>query len=206
MNCEKPYCTFALTVLAGAWILIALFIGETELLRLLPAPVIPVTIWSLVGLLLLAFWKNRPFRAFVDQLDTRILIALHLTRFVGIYFLYLHAKGELPAAFAKTAGWGDIIVASAALPLLFHPAPKWTLAWNIAGLIDIIFVVVNAAIQLFGARESMNPFITLPLSFLPTLVVPLIISSHIVMLLRLHKESRPVVSPPRATIEVTLKA
>ena len=187
MNCpDRPYCTFALTVIAAAWFLVALFIGETELLQFLPAPAIPVTVWSLVGILLVAFWKNRAFRSFVDQLGMRTLIALHLPRFIGFYLLYLSSRGELPAHFAIPAGWGDIGVAVGALVLLLRPTPKRILLWNTIGILEILFVVFTVGAQVLSNHESMNAFTALPLSFLPTFIVPLIITSHVVIFLRLR--------------------
>lgn len=191
MSCaERPYCPFALTVLAASWVLVAVFVGETGLLRLLPAATIPATLWSLVGILLLAYWKCRPFRSFIDRLDQRVLIAFHLTRFVGFYFLCLASRGELPARFANAAGWGDAIVAIGALLLLLRSTPKLVFLWNVAGLADILFVVIRAAMQLLTDRESMDPFTTLPLAFLPTLIVPVIIFSHIILFVRLLRPSR----------------
>jgi hypothetical protein len=186
---SQPYCSFCLTVIGAAWFLIALFIGETELLSVLPSATIPATVWSLVAVLLVAYWRIQPFRAFIEEVDTRVLIGLHLARFVGFYFLYLSARGQLPARFAIPAGWGDIVVAVGALTLLFFPAPRLLLLWNAVGLIDILFVVFSAARQLFTNRALMTPFTELPLSFLPTLVVPLIIASHCILFLRLRRTS-----------------
>ena len=42
------------------------------------------------------------------QLDLRLLVLYHLTRFVGVWFLVLYSRGELPYAFAVPGGWGDI--------------------------------------------------------------------------------------------------
>jgi hypothetical protein len=181
---QRSYCTFTLTVIAAAWFLVALFIGESELLQLLPAAIIPITVWTLVGLLLLAFWRIQDFRLFIEALDIRVLISLHLTRFVGIYFIYLGARGALPSFLANSAGWGDILVAAGAAVLLFRPEPGWVYAWNVIGLLDIVAVVFSAAVQLLTNRHAMDPFTTLPLSFLPTLVVPVIIFTHFVIFAR----------------------
>lgn len=137
-------------------------------------------------MLLLAFWKNQPFRSFVQRLDARVLISVHLTRFVGIYFLFLTSRGHLPKSFATSAGWGHIAAATGALALLFWPSPGRVLAWNVFGFGDILFVVIKAAAQFLSNRDSMEPFTRLPLSFLPTMVVPLILFTHVVLFLRLR--------------------
>jgi hypothetical protein len=190
MDCrEKPYCTFALTVLSASWILVALFIGEMELLRLVPALAIPAMVWSLTGGLLLLYWKNQPFRAFVDDLGLRALLAIHLTRFVGIYFLHLSSEGRLPSHIAIPAGWGDILAAAGALALLFKPEPRFISKWNWLAFADILFVVFTVAREVIRRRSSVDEFCFLPLSFLPTLVVPLILFSHVILFLRLRRRA-----------------
>jgi hypothetical protein len=61
------------------------------------------------------------------------------------------------------------------------------LIWNTLGLIDIIFVVFSA-LQ-FGLKEwqSMHLLRELPLSLLPTFLVPLIIASHVLIFARLAR-------------------
>lgn len=182
--------------MGAGWFLVALFVGETELLSILPGPAAQLTLVTLTTGLLTAFWSSRSFRSWVDQLQLKTLILLHLTRFVGVYFLILHRRGELPGRFALTAGWGDIIVATGAVFLLLVPAAlnsnRLVMAWNTIGLIDILVVVTTAAGLAFANRESMSALTRLPLSFLPTMVVPLIISTHVAILLRLARKPQPV--------------
>lgn len=126
-------------------------------------------------------------------IDVRWLVGLHLTRFVGIYFLYLYGRGQLPYAFAVLGGWGDIAVASLAVVLLLlgSPARTWRriayMLWNVLGLADILFVVVTAARLAAADPESMAALLRLPLSLLPTFLVPLIIASHVVLGVRLAR-------------------
>jgi hypothetical protein len=177
--------------MAAGWFLVALFVGETELLSILPGPAAQITLVALTIGLLTAFWSSASFRAWVDQLSLRTLILVHFVRFVGIYFLILHQHGQLPGRFAMTAGWGDIIVALGALALVVIPAlrnsSRAVLVWNSIGLIDIVVVVTTASGLAFADRESMSALTRLPLSFLPTLVVPLMISTHVAILVRLLK-------------------
>src|SRR5687768_1974763 len=192
----KPFCPISLTLMGAGWFLLALFVGETELLYVLPGPAAQITLIALTTGLLTAFWTSRSFRGWVNQLDLRILLGLHLVRFVGVYFLFLHKQGELPGRFALTAGWGDIIVAVGVLALLLVPplrkSSKAVFAWNTLGLADILLVVTTAAGIAFVDRESMSALTRLPLSFLPTMVVPLIITTHVVIMIRLlRKEERP---------------
>jgi hypothetical protein len=59
------------------------------------------------------------------------------------------------------------------------------LIWNTIGLIDIIFVVFSAL--RFGLKDwqLMHALRELPLSLLPTFLVPLIIASHVLIFVRL---------------------
>ncbi len=59
--------------------------------------------------------------------------------------------------------------------------------WNTLGLIDIMFVVFSAL--RFGLKDwqSMHALRELPLSLLPTFLVPLIIASHVLIFIRLAR-------------------
>jgi hypothetical protein len=126
------------------------------------------------------------------NVDVRWLVLFHVTRlFAGAYFLLLCQRGQLPCGFARPAGWGDIVVAVLALAVLgatrTHFAKTLLLIWNTLGLIDIIFVVFSAL--RFGLKDwqSMHALRELPLSLLPTFLVPLIIASHVLIFVRLAR-------------------
>ena len=179
------------------WLLVAGALGAACIMRSLPAFAAPVAVVGLTMALLIAAWRSLELAAWLSQLDERWIIALHLTRFVGIYFLYLHARRQLPYAFAVPGGWGDITVASLAAILLAAGGPRNVvlrracIAWNVFGLIDILFVVVTAARLVLTDPASMTPLLRLPLSLLPTFLVPLLIASHVVLGIRLARSARP---------------
>ncbi len=111
-----------------------------------------------------------------------------------MYFLLLYRQGELPYAFAVPGGWGDIVVAALALALIATGPPHGSrrrifLAWNVLGLIDILFVVATATRLAFADPLSMAALLRFPLSLLPTFVVPLVIAIHVVLFVRLKKRS-----------------
>jgi hypothetical protein len=151
---------------------------------------VAATVWTLTALVLLACWKVRTIRACVLNVDFRWLVLLHLTRlFAGAYFLVLCQRRQLPCAFATPAGLGDIFVAVLALAVVgamrTQFAKMFLLSWNTLGLIDIILVVSSAF--RFGLKDwqSMHALRELPLSLLPTFLVPLIIASHVLIFVRL---------------------
>ncbi len=122
------------------------------------------------------------------HVDLRWLVLSHVTRFVGFYFFLLYQRNELPFEFAAPAGWGDNTVAAFALALLALPGMRnWKvllLIWNAIGLIDIVFVVVLALRIGLADWQSMHALRELPLSLLPTFLVPLIIASHVLIFVR----------------------
>jgi hypothetical protein len=147
--------------------------------------------------LLLAAVVARPrFRRWLATLDLRWLVAVHLTRFVGLYFLLLYYRDRaLPRAFAVPGGWGDIIVATLALGLLLAGGkldgrPRLVGAWNAFGLLDILFVVATASRLALADPDSMNALLRLPLSLLVTCLVPIIVADHIVVFWRIGAHAR----------------
>jgi len=176
------------------WFLIAIALAASGALQHIRPPGPQILIFALTAVLLIAWRFNRPFRAWLDALDLRAIVALHLTRFVGAYFLFLYGKGELPFGFAVPAGCGDILVATIAAVLLLNwPAVarhrRWLGVWNVLGFVDIMMVVAEAAKQALTEPTSMAALLRLPLGLLPTFLVPLIIASHFLIFLRLYQES-----------------
>ena len=154
------------------------------------APAVAATVWTLTALVFLACWKIAPIRVWALDIDLRWLVLFHLTRlFAGAYFLMLCRRGQLPCAFAGPAGWGDILVAVLALAVVSAMRTEYAktllLTWNTVGLLDIIFVVFSAL--RFGLNDwrSMHALRELPLSLLPTFLVPLVIASHVLIFVRL---------------------
>src|SRR5262249_7156390 len=152
-----------------------------------------IVLIALTIALLVATGRWRPLRQFMATVDVRVLVLFHVTRFVGFYFLALHARGELPRAFAVPAGWGDNLVAARAVLLLICVTPagligrRLYLAWNVVGLLDILGVVLTAAHLTLADAASMRALVKLPLSLLLTFVVPIIIATHVIMLTRLAR-------------------
>ncbi len=184
-----------LAILA-AWLLAALALGATGQVARLHPPSPQLILLGLTVLLLLAGGTLSGFRVWLAGFNLRQLIALHLARFVGIYFLLLYHRGELPWAFAVPGGWGDIAVATGAL-LLILLVPDllarrgWVMAWNLLGLADILYVVFTASRLANADPASMAPLLRLPLSLLPTFLVPIIIASHVLLFWRLRPARLP---------------
>jgi hypothetical protein len=177
-------------LVTASWLLLAIIVGASGALERLRPPAPQLILISLTAALLAAWRVSGVFREWIRTVDLRLLIAIHLTRFVGFYFLFLCGRGELPCSFATTAGWGDVFVATFGSVLLVC----WKLVaerrlllatWNALGLLDILFVVASAARHGMASPASMAAMLRLPLSLLITFLVPLIIASHIFIFSRL---------------------
>ena len=179
------------------WLIAAILAGRLLLLQRLPMPAVQGILVGLTALLVLAYRASSFVRGWADALPLRTVVFLHVTRFVGFYFIWLYRRGELPYAFAVPGGLGDIIVATLALGVVFAPlAPAARrhamFIWNVIGLIDILLVVVTAARLGRADPLAMRALTHLPLSLLPTFLVPLIIATHILVFVRLRREAAAV--------------
>ena len=185
--------TRAVVLIGLGWLLVAVALSAVGVVRAARPLGPPLMIVGLAAAILVAARLLPAFREWLFRIDERWFLGLHLTRFVGAYFLYLYGRGELPYAFAVPGGWGDIIVASLAATLLLAGSPRDArrrsayVIWNALGFVDIVFVLVTAARLIVTDPESMAALLRLPLSLLPTFLVPLIVASHIVLGIRLAR-------------------
>jgi hypothetical protein len=182
------------TVLVGTgiWLLAAYVAGASGIMRGARPPVPQALIIALTAALLVLFWSPSPFRRWALSVDLRALVLIHVTRFVGIEFLMLYRRGELPYEFAVPGGWGDIAVAASAIAVCLLARPGSgagrgaILAWNVFGLLDILLVVMTAARLGTADPHSMRALLQLPLSLLPSFLVPIIIATHVIIFARLR--------------------
>ncbi|HWA11393.1 MAG TPA: hypothetical protein VG838_18280 [Opitutaceae bacterium] len=175
-----------LLFLVLAWAAAAALAGAFRLFSHLPPVGVQLSILGLtVGFsvaLVCAGW----LRAAMADLGVRPVLAFHVTRFVGIYFLWLHAQGRLPAEFAERAGIGDIAAAAGALVLLFWPEGpgfrRALLVWNIAGAADLLLAVGTAGWLNVTRPGSMAELAALPLTLVPLWIVPILLGTHVHLL------------------------
>lgn len=196
---KSPFPRFLL--LLAVWGLAATAAGAVHLLLRLPVFAVPVLVGGLTAALAVAVSRVAWIGEAVRRISVRGILAVHLIRFVGFYFLWLYAQGRLPAEFAHNAGWGDVVAATGALALLFWPeGPGFRRAlalWNVVGLVDL-FVAVGTGGWLNLTRPgSMIELAGLPLTLVPLWIVPVLIVSHFVIFRRLScasfkSENEPV--------------
>ena len=175
------------------WLFAAVLIGFSGVLRntALPMPALAIV---LTVALLAVLAVSREYRRRALDTGIRALVAVHLVRFFGIYFLWLAAQGLIAGDHATLAGWGPIIIAIGALIVLYvfrsgdGRAPQAVLVWNIVGLLDAAVVLAVMAQMTSGDALVQGGFTSLPLSLLPTFVLPLLIVTHLLIFVWLRKQ------------------
>jgi hypothetical protein len=178
--------TIALIV---AWFLASLSASAAHVFESPSAQLaLPVAVAALTPLLLFGLWfaVSPGFRQFTGSLDPRILTIVQTWRIGGLVFVVLYGFGLLPGVFALPAGWGDFVIG------LTAPLVAWRFAspghrngfilWQVLGMIDLVMAVSlgTTARLLSPSAASMQPMTVLPLSMIPTFVVPLLLMFHFI--------------------------
>ena len=193
-SCECRIRSWSLLLLV--WVFVTLILAASGLLAtndlLMPALIfIPVAGFALA-------WRSNPaFRRYVLSLDTGILVILHSWRMLGLGFLFLYAHNVLPGIFAGLAGLGDAMAAAGATLLGIKllrgkEVSKQALQmWNSFGFLDFLIAVsVGTALRssLLGGEITTDPLAFLPLSLIPTLIVPFYMITHLIIFLQLREK------------------
>ena len=158
----------------------------------------PVMILLPVAVFALALHRSPALQATALSLDTGVLVILHSWRVLGLGFLLLYTHDILPGLFAWLAGAGDTLAALGAtvigIKLLRGDAvsARTLKAWNSFGLLDFV-IAVSAGTALrstwLGGGINTDAMASLPLSLIPTLIVPAYVITHLIISLQLrHKQ------------------
>jgi hypothetical protein len=195
------------TALAAAWLAAVVVLGATDAFTWLGTPAVGLAVLGPVVIGALSAPRVVWLRRLALQTPVAVLIAIHVGRLLGGFFLALHAEGRLPATFARTAGWGDIVVALLAIPVAWMAArrfPQWRLVallWNAVAFIDLATAVT---LGIGSAQEGPLKFIVedavpgtinaLPWILIPAFLVPIYLLTHLAVFAQLLRAHRPVSS------------
>lgn len=141
------------------------------------APVTAFALW---------FALSKSFRQFALRLNPRTLTMVQSWRILGFIFVLLEARGVLPAIFAWPAGYGDMAVGAtatlAALTLANPAHRRQFIGWQLLGIADLVMAVGlgTTARLLSPGGATMAAMTQLPLSLVPTFVVPLLLMLHVI--------------------------
>jgi len=143
--------------------------------------------------------------------NQRHLILLNLWRLVGVVFLVLMANGQMPALWALPAGIGDVIVGAAAPWIarqLDTPKGKGrAIVFTLFGMADLVVAVGLGVMtspgpaHVFRTTPTSEFATQFPLALVPTFLVPLAFTLHVVSLWQLlggRWVAQPAVSSERS--------
>jgi hypothetical protein len=202
---EHSGMVMLLALIGAIWLLAIVVAGAAAVfeagpgrppLALLAAIVVPP------ALFMLAYRVSTEFRRFVLGLDLRLLTAVQTWRVLGGMFLFLYALNLRPALFAFSAGLGDVAVGVAAVFVLrsmIDGHPNWrrrVLLLNLGGLLDFVGAIAtgvltsNSSLGLFAPATPMPSMGMMPLSLIPSFMVPLWVIIHFASLLQLRQARR----------------
>jgi hypothetical protein len=164
------------------------------------APIVLFSVW---------FATSESFRRFALSVNPRILTALQTWRLVGFAFVLLEARGVLPAIFALPAGYGDMAIGATATLVawkLADPSHRNSfIFWQFLGILDLVTAASLGVTAGLIDGASTAAMTVLPLSIIPTFLVPLFLMFHIICiaqartwkpaLQRIHQTTRPMQHP-----------
>jgi hypothetical protein len=173
-----------------AWVAVVLIAIATGVFEGGAQPPIPlmVAVAGPIAAVAIAYRASPGFRAYVLDLDMRVVIGVQLWRVVGVAFLFALAFDRLPAEFAVPAGLGDIATGVAALAavvaLLRDSLTKVGFyAFTALGIGDFLVAIVTG-LSLRPAELDLWPLIVFP-----TLMVPFFGVAHLMSVLKYRASS-----------------
>ena len=189
--------SFLVRLFFWIWFGAAIAAGHFLVLQRVPPVGMPLITVALAALLMLVYARISLVRTWVDSLDLRVLVLLHVTRFFGAYLLVLFQRGELPRAFAVTGGVTDIIVATMALPIALAPLDdrlrtRAMVIWNVVGFVGLLLATLSAARITLAHPAQLRSLTYLPLSLLPTFLMPLLLAIHVIIFARTRRQATSV--------------
>jgi hypothetical protein len=194
---NKDYGRLAIGIIA-VWFVFSIWASAAHVFKQSSAAP-PIALGLSVAIPLLAFWvwfkASVGFREFALSLDPQVLTIVQSWRIAGFAFVALYVYGILPGVFANPAGWGDIFIGLTAPWValkLTRPEHRGAfIGWNLLGMLDLVTAVTlgttSRLINVGGlAADAMT---VLPLSIVPTFLVPLFFIMHIIVIAQARRWS-----------------
>ncbi len=184
----------------SGWFILVVILAATRALYYehgLGTPGLGMAVALPIAILCITVARVKSLRENFHRAPLWLLIGVHTVRLLGVSFVILYAAGRLPAPFAPVAGWGDIFVGAAALPVAWLAYRQTTNAraivwiWNVIGAADLMAAVglgVTSSpgpARLIFAEPSSAIMTTLPWLLIPGFLVPLLFTVHIGIFIRL---------------------
>ncbi len=189
-----------------AWLFIQAVVGLTGFYQ--DTSVLPPRFLLAIGppmLLIVLLFLTRRGRQFIDSLNLETLTFLHIIRIpveIVLYFLFLH-KG-IPEVMTFEGRNLDIISGITA-PVIYYLGfvsgklwPRTILAWNLICLALLVNIVTTAILatpypfQKFGLDQPNVAIFYFPFVWLPAMIVPVVLLSHLASIRKLIGKKKAV--------------
>lgn len=191
----------------GAWLAAAIFVAPRlgSLVGQGVGPVPPVIFLAAIaaGFVVVVIAFSPAFRRTLAAASLPAIIGVQVYRVIGAVFVILLSLGQLPAHFARPAGWGDIAVGFAAPVVAFallrgvSGSRTLAVAWNLFGLLDLVVAVgMGSGLLvplLLPGHGPVAPAVALqqfPLVVVPAFAVPVSVLLHFLALNGLWHSAR----------------
>jgi hypothetical protein len=188
----------AMGIVWAAWVVASALLADAGVFGFAPTRAVPPIPFGVMAGLAVALLLTRvpTARRILAQPDALWRLTLpQMFRPVGAAFLVAMALGQLPAVFALPAGLGDIAIgveaAFVARALRRGVVGRGAVWLNILGLADLVvafgiaFTAAPGPGRLLLVSPSTDAISTLPLVLIPTTVVPLAVTLHVLSLRKL---------------------
>ena len=189
-----------------AWMTLQGLIGQTDYLKQTEAmpPHLALMVLPVI-ILILALFILPGGKRFIDSLDLKMLTILHIVRIpveLVLYWLFLHQVAPQIMTFE---GRNLDIICGLTAPVVYYfyfikkqMNSNFLILWNIICL-GLLFNIVGIAIlsapfpfQQFGLEQPNIAVLYFPFSWLPTIVVPLVLFSHLASTRQLVKSTEKI--------------
>ena len=186
----------ASAVILAAWAVIAATLAQRGSLQppdLHSPPPVGIALGIALALLAVFLLLSPSLRALLA--NQRHLILLNLWRLVGAVFLILMVNSQMPALWALPAGIGDVIVGAVAPWIARHvetpEGKRRAVLFNLFGMVDLVVAIGLGMMtspgpaQVFQTTPTSELATRFPLALVPTFLVPLAFTLHIISLWQL---------------------
>ena len=192
-----------LALAIGLWIGLSAAAGAAGMIAISkPFPVVGIFFaLPLVATAIATAWPAA--RRAMLSVPMPLMIGLNIGRIFAVLFFLLAYEGRLAGPFPFFAGWGDIITAVAAVPLLWlsndeATRPTGAIAvWNLFGTADLALAITlgvtsaqGSPLQVFTTAPGSAAMQQLPWSFIPTVLVPFWLILHAIIWVQLRRRAQ----------------
>lgn len=188
-------------IFLSIWIGIQSILGFSEfylIINSIPPRFILLLLPPIVCILILLLTEKG--KRFVDSIDIKYLTLLHIIRIpveIILYWLFVFKKIPILMTFE---GRNFDIISGLTAPIIFYYGfvnvkfgKKVIIAWNYICLLLLLNIVFNSVLsspfplQKFAFEQPNIAILYFPFNLLPSLIVPIVLFSHLVVIRRLSK-------------------